>query len=88
MSGITKEEFSEMITDIVRKVMKEKETTPEYYTRKDLCRMFKVTLPTVHNWVNEGQLHPEKAGRRTLFRSDEVEKVLLKKKSNAERKAA
>jgi predicted site-specific integrase-resolvase len=34
----------------------------EFLTRADLCRLFKITLPTVLRWEKAGRLHPVHIG--------------------------
>lgn len=46
------------------------ETT--YITRQDVASMFKITLPTVHAWINAGILKAYKIGNKTRFLLSEV----------------
>lgn len=51
--------------------------TPEpesstYITRQDVAAMFKITLPTVHAWINAGILKAYKIGNKTRFLLSEV----------------
>lgn len=52
---------------------------PKKLTRDEVCRAGHITLPTLHNWVKKGLLHPSKVGGRVLFSEDEVTAVLSKK---------
>ena len=47
-------------------------------TRKDLVRLLKISMPTVHNWVNSGIITAYKIGNQTRFKKDEILKALKK----------
>ncbi len=44
----------------------------EYLTRKEVAECYKISLPTVHAWINKGLLTAYKIEGRTLFKADEV----------------
>lgn len=48
-----------------------KETDP-FITRQDVADLFKISLPTVHAWMNAGILTPYKIGNKTRFLLSEV----------------
>lgn len=43
-----------------------------YVTRQDVAELFKISLPTVHAWINAGILKPYKIGNKTRFLLSEV----------------
>lgn len=43
-----------------------------FITRQDVADMYRITLPTVHSWVNAGILKPYKIGNKTRFLLSEV----------------
>lgn len=51
----------------------------EYLTRKQCAERLHITLPTLHAYINKGMLVAYKIGRRTLFKSSEVDAALNKK---------
>lgn len=51
----------------------------EYLTRKQCAERLHITLPTLHAYINKGVLIAYKIGRRTLFKSEEVDAALNKK---------
>lgn len=51
----------------------------EYLTRKQCAERLHITLPTLHAYINKGVLVAYKIGRRTLFKSSEVDAALNKK---------
>jgi len=73
---ITPENFLSMlgkaVSDAVEAV-KPKER--KYLSRHQVAELFKVTLPTIHQWINEGKLKSYKIGGRTLFDAAEVEQA-------------
>lgn len=50
----------------------EKFDQDERITRKEVCRLYKISLPTVHELMKKG-LPYEKAGRKTLFKRSDVD---------------
>lgn len=43
-----------------------------FISRKEAAELLHVTLPTIHRWINEGQLQSYHVGKRTLLKRDEV----------------
>lgn len=74
-------ELKELLTNIVQEVVGKvapKET--RYYDREEVAEMFRVSLPTIHNWINEEKIKAKKIGGRTLFDADEIDKAAKEKK--------
>lgn len=55
------------------------ETTPGYITRREVAKLFKITLVTVHDWTRKGLLQAYKIGNRVYYKRAEVEGALTKK---------
>ena len=77
----TTDDLQEMISSSVRSAVRSalnetKEESPKYCTRKELCSIFKVSMPTIHNWINKGLLLPHKIGSRTYFDFSEVQQAM------------
>jgi excisionase family DNA binding protein len=51
----------------------------ERLTRKEITKEYKVSLGTIHNAMNKGNLAYSKVGRKTLFKRIDVEKWFNKK---------
>jgi excisionase family DNA binding protein len=50
-----------------------KETQPSgYITRKQVCGILHISMPTVHAWMKQGKLQSYHIGGRTLFKESEV----------------
>lgn len=52
-----------------------------FITRQDVADMFRITLPTVHSWVNVGILKDYKVGNKTRFLLSEVKAAAIHIKS-------
>lgn len=48
----------------------------ELLTIKDIVKLFSISLASVHNWVKEGKLIKHKVGGRSLFKKEEVDKLI------------
>lgn len=56
----------------------EKQNSVEYLTRDDVVSLLHISFSTLNRMINKGVLKAYKLGRRTLFRSTDVELVLIK----------
>jgi excisionase family DNA binding protein len=48
-----------------------------FITRQDVAKMFNITLPTVHAWINAGILKTYKIGKKTQFKLSEVKAAAI-----------
>jgi len=85
LQGVSIDEFMSQIEKIIEKKLSEKseELYPKkskYLTRKEVSEFFGVSLVTVHDWTLKGNLISYRIGKRIFFKSDEVEKALIKRK--------
>ena len=55
----------------------EKQNSVEYLTRKDVVEKLHCSYSTIHRMVNNGGLKCQKFGRKSLFRSTDVEAALI-----------
>lgn len=78
LENVTLEDLRGLIAEEMRQALAHK-PTPRSLTRDEVCRVGHITLPTLHNWVKKGLLHPSKVGGRVLFSEDEVTAVFNKK---------
>ena len=51
-------------------------------TRKDVAKLFGISLTTLNEWCKVGILNPHKIGRRVFFKKNEVESALVAKNAN------
>jgi excisionase family DNA binding protein len=47
-----------------------------YLSRKEVAKLLKITLPTLHDWTKLGYLKAYKIGTRVLYKESEVIKTL------------
>jgi excisionase family DNA binding protein len=59
-----------------RQVEKPSEPTKDLMTRKEVAKLFDISLVTIHDWCNSGILKPYKVGNRTYFKRVEVMEAL------------
>jgi len=55
----------------------EKQNSVEYLTRKDVVEKLHCSYSTIHRMINNGGLRCYKFGRKSLFRSTDVETALV-----------
>ena len=48
----------------------------EYYTRKEVAKLFSVDISTIHNWCKSGKLNPMGLGSRIYFLRSDIEESL------------
>lgn len=78
LRDISLEDLRALIAEEMRLALALK-PVPRNMTRDEVCRAGHITLPTLHNWVKKGLLHPSKVGGRVLFSEEEVTALLAKK---------
>ena len=61
--------------NVLRK--QEKQNSVEYLTRKDVAEHLCCSFSTIHRMMNKGVLKSYKFGRKSLFRSSDVEAALI-----------
>jgi len=72
--------FESIIKDEIKALQQEfqPKAPPQYFTRKEVAKMFQVNLSTVHTWTKEGRLTPYGIGGRVYFLRKDVEKAIVK----------
>ncbi len=86
LQGIKLESFLASIDMIVEKRLNEKmeliapKKDHKYLCRKEVCQILKVSLPTLSDWTAKGLINSYRIGSRILYKSDEVEAALIKRK--------
>lgn len=51
---------------------------PELFTRKEACKALKISLPTLRDWTKRGLLKSFTLGGRIYYKSEELEKALIR----------
>jgi len=62
------------------------ENQSEYITRKEVAKLLKITLPTLHDWTKQGFLQSYRIGNRILYKLKEVEQSLTHVLNNKHKK--
>lgn len=68
----------EMIREEVKLVLSELPTvsTNKQYTFSDLSQRFRVSKPTIYEWIKAGLIGPVRLGGRVYFRAQDVEALM------------
>ncbi len=57
-----------------------RQSPTDYITRREVAAIFKISLPTVHEWINKGILKSYKIANRVFLKRGEVEAALTQVK--------
>jgi excisionase family DNA binding protein len=78
--------FAEKLTketaEEVEKRIKAENKLDELLTRKQVAKLFDVSLTTLHNWNNNRILSTIKIGKKVRYRRSDIEKLLADNKNN------
>lgn len=83
--GITPDEFRNIIINDVKEELSSiaKHLNPlrkpkeEYFTRKEVAKMFKISLPTISDWNKKGILNPLRIGNLIRYKKSDLEDALV-----------
>jgi excisionase family DNA binding protein len=85
VTGITVDELLskiEQMIDAKTSISLKEENNQSYYlSRKEVAKLLKITLPTLHDWTKLGYLKAYKIGSRVLYKPSEVKESLEKSKT-------
>jgi excisionase family DNA binding protein len=87
LETITIEEFRQLIVETFKELHSFKEVAQKitkneecnFLSRKELAKLLKVSLPTLHEWTKEGLLKSYRIGNRILFKECEVLQALTER---------
>lgn len=83
VNGVTPEKLTETILNGVKNQLDElkKDFTPkqpeDFLTRMETAKLLKISLTTVHEWMNTKILKAYKVGNRTYFSRREIDDTLF-----------
>jgi len=70
----------EQIIDTKISILPKKENNQaDYISRKEVAKLLRITLPTLHEWTKMGYLKAYKMGTRVLYKELEVKHAFEKK---------
>lgn len=49
------------------------------YKIDEICKVLRVSKPTIYEWIHQGKISPYRIGTRTFFLYDEVKRILQPK---------
>jgi excisionase family DNA binding protein len=87
VNGVTPQQLTETILNGVQNQLEElkKNFTPkepdDFLTRMEVAKLLKISLTTVHDWMNANILKAYKVGNRTYFSRKEIESTLFSSNS-------
>ena len=80
LNGIDLKDLLSSIGDLIDKKLEQKlpaqKNQSNYLSRTEVCKLLKITLPTLNDWSKLGRLQSYKIGNRVLYKQDEVENAL------------
>jgi excisionase family DNA binding protein len=80
LSGVTLNDLLSRIEQLLdSKIGIQHQTTKEqsgYLSRKEVAKLLKITLPTLHDWTKLNYLKAYKMGTRVLYKESEVIETL------------
>jgi len=82
--GITPEELKQDILKDVKDELKsiaqnfKPKEPPEYLTRKEVAKILKISLVTVHDWNKKKILNPYRLGNLIRYKSNEIDDALIR----------
>ena len=81
-TGITVNDLLLRIEQLIDTKISVSSTTTEsqsgYLSRKEVAKLLKITLPTLHDWTKMGYVKSYKMGTRVLYKEAEVKQALEK----------
>lgn len=84
LSGLTPQEFQEMLINSLEQVIKplvsaKESRSTELLTRKEAARLFRISLPTLADWTQQGIIHAIRMGRRVFYLVSDIQNALKKR---------
>lgn len=50
---------------------------PAYYSRSEVAKLLKISLPTLNEWSKQGIIQSYRIGKRVLYKTEEIENSLI-----------
>lgn len=80
-----KSELKDLIAETVREQFStffdKKEPDTRLRTRKEVCEMLGISLPTLHSWTKDGVIKAYRVGSSVRYKMDDIENALENIKS-------
>lgn len=84
LSGLTPQEFQEMLINSLEQVIKplvsaKESRSTELLTRKEAATLLRISLPTLADWTQQGIIHAIRMGRRVFYPVSDIQNALKKR---------
>ena len=80
LNGIELKDLLNSIGELIDRKLEQKKLPQSkqnnYLSRQEVCKLLKISLPTLNDWSKLGRLQAYKMGNRVLYKQDEVENSL------------
>lgn len=91
LTGFTLDDLMNKISEVIDRKLNlstplSQQISSDYVSRKEVSKLLKITLPTLHDWTKQGILKSYKIGTRVLYKESEVKETLEKVPSFKHRK--
>lgn len=87
LTMIPTDQFYKEIQSIVEKVVQEQQAKhhkpiveTQYLSRHEVCKILRISLPTLHEWTKLSILKSYRLGSRIYYKSSEIDKALVERK--------
>ena len=89
LHGLNVQEFKKLLNDTLEakfKVLVQSSSVQSgkvqskksiYYSRSEVAKLLKISLPTLNEWTKLGYLQSYRIGKRVLYKANEVEDSLI-----------
>ena len=80
LSGVSLNDFMDSIGKLIdsklNQVKPKDNKQTKFISRDEVCRLLRISLPTLNDWSKLGRLQSYKIGNRVLYKQEEVENSL------------
>ncbi len=80
LNGIELKDLLHSIGELIDKKLDQRKPTHgkqvNYLSRQEVCKLLRISLPTLNDWSKLGRLQSYKIGNRVLYKQEEVENSL------------
>lgn len=81
LESLSAENLKELIRDVIREEVQIKKDEPiqtemKFYSRKEVCSLLKLSLPTLSEYTKEGHIQAVRIGGRVLYSEQAVQDAL------------
>jgi excisionase family DNA binding protein len=86
IAGVVREAVSKELQSITLQTNSPTKETDTYLTRKEVCELFKISLPTLNTYTKVGIIKAKRLGRSVRYRRKDIEAALEDVRSQKHKK--